>query len=267
MAFTTLLVMLALSLGAASIMMYVAARVSSSPNRESSGAVPANATMIQAWLAIARRPSRRNIAAWARAADRSWVVASLVVGEALVLAINAASFIHATIWPRPLAKGARYLFGAPSPLGRLYFALDLAPIEALIGVVALAYVFARVMPPSQETLAVRFERVLAPYALAGVPSTVAGFVSVMLSFIPHQPVLHPHTFQPVALVIGTLTFPVAIYGFVLDLNSLAAGTGMNRWKIFFVWLVVGAIIGGVELYLLPLLALPFGIHFSPVTWP
>jgi hypothetical protein len=53
--------------------------------------------------------------------------------------------------------------------------------------------------------------------------------------------------------------------FVLNLNALAAGSGMNRWRVFFVWLVVSAISIGVAYYLLPLLALPFGIHFSPQT--
>ncbi len=111
MALTTFLVILTLSLGITSVMLVVAARVSS-PNRGSSAAVPANATVLQAWLAIALRPSRRNIAAWAR-----------------------------------------------------------------------------------------------------------------------------------------------------------ARSGMNRWRVFFVWLLVAAIISGVEYYVLPLLVLPFGIHFSPTTWP
>jgi hypothetical protein len=53
---------------------------------------------------------------------------------------------------------------------------------------------------------------------------------------------------------------------VHTLNTLAAASGMNRWKTLWLTALVGAVIVGAESYLLPLLALPFGIHFSPVTW-
>jgi hypothetical protein len=204
MAFNTLVVMLTLSLGATSILLFVAARVSDSPHRDSSAAVPATANVLQAWLAVAWRPSRRNIAAWARAADRSWVVVSLVVGEALLLVYGAASFIHATIWPRPLPKGEHYLFGTPSPLGRIYYALDLAPILSFITLVAVAYAVARVMPPSDETAAARFQRVLTPYALAQVPLSAATLILNALDYIP-QPMFQPHTIQPLMAVTGALT--------------------------------------------------------------
>src|SRR5579859_4921747 len=111
MALTTLTVMLALSLGATSIMLVIAARVGASPNREPSTAVPANATMLRAWLAIALRPSRRTIVAWAHVADRSWVVTSLIVATGWAMVINGYDYvIRGLIWPRPLPKGEHYLF-------------------------------------------------------------------------------------------------------------------------------------------------------------
>jgi hypothetical protein len=227
MALTTFLAILALSLSVTAIMLFVAGQVSKAPHHEASAAVPADATVLQAWLAIGRRPSRRTIAAWARAADRSWVVTSLLVGQTLVLLNSALSFAHATIWPRPLPRGTRYLFGAPAPLGRLYYALDLVPVGAFVGVIAVAYVVARAMSPSEEMTLARFQRVLGASALAWVPGGVAAFLLNALAYIP-QPALNVHAVQPLLFFKGMAYFAFFVYGIVLTLNPLAAASGLNR---------------------------------------
>ncbi|HEV2238918.1 MAG TPA: hypothetical protein VGR57_19830 [Ktedonobacterales bacterium] len=227
--------------------------------------MPANATVAQAWLAIALRPSRRNIAAWARASSRSWVVTSLVVATAWAMVINGYAYvIRGLIWPPAPAKAEHYLFGAPSPLGRILYALDLVPIESFVATIAVAYAVSRVMPPSDETAMARFQRVLVPYALAQVSGIGAAIIQEILANIP-EPVLQAHTLQPVTLVKGSATLALLAYSIALHLNALAAGSGMNRWKLLLLLVAVGAVVIGALLYLPALPALPFGVHFPLAT--
>lgn len=157
----------------------------------------ASGSLTQAWLSIATRMSRANIAAWSQAGDRSWTTNSLiavgVIGGVFSLVSGLIFLVANYQLPSSTFSVGGHLTFHPYGVANLVTTV----VESLIGTVglplAVAFFLALFMSPAfYGTLGERFQRALKPVALGSVGVAVVvgvfGIVSAGIA-LAEQPAL------------------------------------------------------------------------------
>jgi hypothetical protein len=237
--------------------------------------VPASGTLTQAWRDVALHPTRHTFATWAQAAQRQWVILSLVVGAGLATITTTFDQIRTHITP----------VSSPSDLGRFLppytatatsvVAVITSPVGFVLGVLGVAASLAFFMPATYGTWTARFTRALRPWALAQVGLGVVGVLlsglSLLLSLairaysgpIPNLAAL------PAVIALGVLTFAcgigLVIYFFVMLLQAGTVGSDLGHWTVLGAALL-GYIVAGLVTALLsatiaaPIFITPLYVH-------
>ncbi|MGZ3599654.1 MAG: hypothetical protein ACXWQ5_08040 [Ktedonobacterales bacterium] len=188
--------------------------------------LPAEGTLPQAWLAVARtifpitRPNVVAFAAWAGAATRQWVIVSLGVGLCLFW-LNAlmGSFFTPDI-------GLVTLHGLTRKDELL---LLLSPVFYLAAVLLIPLAVAVVTPRYFGKLGTRFLRVMRPWALAQVGMGVVLVCGQLAKCIIVVATDHHELLQGNLLLLPRL---IAL-AFVLGLSTIALSVGAYRsaWTV------------------------------------
>ena len=199
---------------------------------------------IQAVLAVARRPSRATFATWMRVVEPVWIPRLLVVVIALNMLTGLASMAVSTLIAKPSASPVHYLFGAPSLVDRFIFALIIFPLIDLIWLALAVLGAATLKLTGQEKASIRTRarEILRPYLLAAI-------VTALVSLVINEPVTALQISGAgqipfVAILASVVSLATLIYSLVVELNALAAGSGVSRWALIIVY-VLAAIVGGI----------------------
>lgn len=209
---------------------------------------PPNASVWQAWVAVARIPSRAMFAAWAERVTTWWVALSLAV-MAIVSLVEAA-IANFTVRSGILTSGVTHPH-APSLAGDLARAV----LSTLLGLAVFVLALAWVARSPQETLSQCASDLLRPIALAQVALALLGlFLTVSLPLLEgiagHTPIL----FKTLAnLAQFLLLIAAVVYGLTVTIRSAQAGSRLSGWRVFGVYVlsIIGtSIIIGLALHAL-----------------
>lgn len=196
------------------------------PEYDSQIVPPAEGTLAQAWLAVARtifpitRPNVVAFAAWAGAATMQWVIVSLGVGLCLFwLNVLVGSFFTQDI-------GLVTLQGLTRKDELL---LLLSPVPYLAAMLLIPLVVAVVTPRYFGGLGARFLRVMRPWALAQVGIGVILVCGQLAKFVIVVATDRHELLQENLLILPRL---IAL-AFVLGLSTLALSVGAYRsaWTV------------------------------------
>ena len=197
-----------------------------------------------------------------RVVEPGWIVPLLLLTVGLDMLNGVIGLVARSLLKMPGAHPIHYLFGAPSLLDQLIYALVIFPLLDLIVLALTVFLVAVLMPRNQGSLQARARRVLRPYLLALI---INGIISALF-FQPLSVFGETGLGQNplVSLMFSCIQLPIYIYLFAVILNALAAGSGRSRWLLFGIY-VLAFIIGALVVWngLGALLAL-VGIHI-PVT--
>lgn len=221
------------------------------------------------WLAIVAvsvRPSRRAYADQMRVIQTRRIP-SLVI---LLCSLTAVNVIFTTVLPGMLgmqasdALSTKYLFGNPSLLGQLIFALVLSPWSTVLALAIVVYIVAAMVSSTRGDLHERILVVLRPYLLAQIVVAIIYVLIGLLIFSwQWSGLIH---LAPVSALAAIINVSSIVYVYIASINSLAAVSIQSRWVLFAVIIVggVGRILLG---WLLPgaIFAL-FGIPVLPLSF-
>jgi hypothetical protein len=200
---------------------------------------------IRAVLAVARRPSRATFAAWMRVVEPAWIPRLLLVDIALNMLTGLAG----------LAVGHFIASSSASPVNYLVA----FPLYNLIWLAVTVLGAAAPKPAGQEHVGVgeSARQILRPYLLALIVVALTSLIinepvaALQLSDVGRNPL--------VAILTSSISLATLIYWLVVELNALAAGSGVSRWALIIV-LVLAAVVGGVVWFGLVMLLSLAGVH-------
>ena len=227
------------------------------PNAPDAPNRPAAYRLAEAVIAVAKRPSRAAYATWVQVIEPGWLLPMLALTVGIHIFNGIISMVVRTFLIAPTTS-ARYLFGAPSPLDFLFYAIFITPLFYLMSFALLMFLVARLMPAELGTVQQRAIHLARPYLLEEL---VSGFIALLIS----QPI---SILQKTSLVqnplVGTVVemmyLAVALYFFIATLNALAAGSGRSRWLLFAIWLLSAVFVMAFVWYGLGALLSLVGIH-------
>lgn len=207
-----------------------------------------NASVWEAWITVARRPSRPMFAAWAERVTTWWVTLSVIAAVLIVLLGDA--IVRIEIQSGILPRGT-------SSVHQAALAWDLlrSIVYTLLDLTAFVLVLAWVSRDPQETVARRASLALRPIALAQVALALLGlFLTVSLPLLEgiagHTPIL----FKTLAnLAQFLLLIAAVVYGLTVTIRSAQAGSRLSGWRVFGVYVlsIIGtSIIIGLALHAL-----------------
>lgn len=210
---------------------------------------PAHGSLVQAWISIARRPSRQNIAAWVRCGeDRAWGRTSLIVAAVLLIVNSIASAIF------------RWNFidhHQPVVLTQEILNVVIQPIEGIALLLATLVGLALAMPRSFGSLGDRCRRVIPTVFL--IQPIIYG-VSIISHAFNFGTVVVPQFGSPIVLTI--ILSVIGFYSLAIDIQSGAVASAQSQVRVFVVLLLadVAAVISTLPIRLL--LYTIFNVHPS-----
>ncbi len=247
---------------------------------------PASGSLMQAWLSVATKLTRANIASWAQITTNEWVTISIVVSTVLYALYGAAiALAIQNILPQIVAANATAT-GVPATTFTNVYTIEGIAYGAFVPLVfvaeALFYplMLALFMPDTYGTVRQRFARAIKPWALTLPAITVVGLVLgaivVALIFtagpVISSAALNPNTPPPALgtllalfLLVSVLSIPAVVYTYALVLQSGSVGSDKSRWVAlgayllaglcagFITWMItfIGLIVSGAALRVIP----------------
>jgi hypothetical protein len=222
----------------------------------------ASGTFTQAITQIGTKPDRNVIAAWAQAADQSWIMIALIASAVIALLSTILQDFIGNAALKGLTFKSQNGSPVPASLSVPHILLSAVANSLLfVGLVlGLAYGLAFFMPKSFGDVNERFYRALTPVSLAGV---CVGIVSLIYSvitsllYVPFGAALATLSSIPastgstapkltpaesaaqgpglgfscitILLLIGFLTYTITTF-----VQASAVGSNLSRWNVFFI---------------------------------